>query len=722
MDTPTQSITGLIERITFHNEENGFCILKVKAKGHKNLITVVGSLATANAGEWIEATGTWIHDHHYGQQFKALQLLLTPPTTLEGIEKYLASGLIKGIGPVYAKKIVQTFGEDVFEIIENNPKVLGTVPGLGPYRCNRIVSGWADQQSIRSIMLFLHNHNISTAQAARIYKVYGNEAVRLIQENPYRLAQDIRGIGFLSADKVAEKLGIDKSSLIRAQAGLLYTLIKAKEEGHCGLPVEELISDCQLSLGIDKELLIQALELERQKGSVVQDAIDGHLCVFSSTLYFAEKGIAARLQQLNTPELPWPTIDIPEAIKWVEERNKISLSETQKQALTTTLSHKITIITGGPGVGKTTLLNSILQILKAKQMQLALCAPTGRAAKRMTETTRLPAKTIHRLLNINPITGIFSYNEYCPFPCDVMVIDEISMVDVPLMHGLLKAIPDHAAIILVGDQDQLPSVGPGQVLADLIASQTIPFIHLTETFRQAASSIIISVANSINKGIMPDLQGYGSASDFFFIENHHPEQALRTIVDLVTKRLPLKLGYSPLQDIQVLSPMSRGLCGTRTLNTELQKALNPVTTSSIQKFGCWYSVGDKVMQTENNYTKEVYNGDIGFIEMIDCEENQVVINFDNRKIAYDLHELDEIALAYALTIHKSQGSEYPVVIIPILTQHQAMLQKNLIYTGITRGKKLVILVGQKQALAMAIDNQNSVRRWSMLGNHQKKRI
>ena len=615
--SPEETLNGLIERVTFHNPETGFCVLKVKAKGHKDLIVVIGACAVVTAGEWIEAGGFWIQDRQYGQQFKALRLRATPPTTLEGIEKYLGSGMIKGIGPVYASKLVKAFGETVFTVIEEDPERLKTVSGIGPYRREKIITGWAAQKAIRDIMLFLHSHGISTARAVRIYKTYGDKAIELIRQNPYRLAQDIHGIGFVSADKIAMSLGIEKTSVVRCRAGISYALIKATDEGHCGLHTPILLKSCQELLEVEESLVSQALNLELQQGNVIKDKIKTTECIFLGSLYASERGIAERLHILSQGPLPWPQIDTDKAIIWVEGKHSIALSASQKQALKQTLEAKVMIITGGPGVGKTTLLRSLLKILKAKDTNILLAAPTGRAAKRLEETTGLEARTIHRLLEMNPLAGGFSKTEQNPLVCDLVVVDEVSMLDVPLFYALLKAIPPNAALLLVGDADQLPSVGPGQVLADMIASKGLPCIHLTEVFRQAASSKIISVAHSINQGVLPKLQGYGMDSDFFFLEANEPEEALNLVIDLTTRRLPEKLGLNPLNDIQILSPMARGMVGARTLNLELQKALNPPNEHSVQKFGWNFSVHDKVMQIQNNYQKEIYNGDIGIIKHID---------------------------------------------------------------------------------------------------------
>ncbi len=710
-----EAITGLVERVTYHNAENGFCVLRVNVKGHKDLVTIVGNLSIISPGEFVQASGGWIHDRQHGAQFKAQFLKSTPPTSLEGIEKYLASGMIKGVGPVYAKKLVAAFGENVFEIIEASPHRLREVTGVGQNLAAQITKGWADQRIIRDIMLFLHSHKISTARAVRIYKTYGARAIEVITLDPYRLARDIRGIGFVSADTIAQQIGIEKTSVLRARAGIAYALTKAMDDGHCGIPQHMLLSSAQELLDIPGELVSQALDLELGCENVVQETIEGTDCIFLSGLFFAEKAIAKKLIALTQSPLPWSSIDTALALKRVEEQTAVSLSQTQKQAIEIALASKVMVITGGPGVGKTTLVNSILKILQTQKLQIALAAPTGRAAKRLFECTGMEAKTLHRLLETNPIKGEFGKNEGSPLACDLLIIDETSMVDIPLMHAVVKALPKTAALILVGDIDQLPSVGPGQVLSDLIHSNTIPVIRLTEVFRQALTSQIITAAHTINQGNMPELKVSSEGeSDFYFIQASTPEDALDKIIKMLKERIPLKFGFSPLTDIQVLCPMGRGIVGTKNLNAELQKALNPPTDLSISRFGWTFGVGDKVMQIENNYDKNVYNGDIGIITAISHEESEVVISYDERLVVYEFGECDEIVLAYATTIHKSQGSEYPAVIIPLMMQHYTMLKRNLIYTGITRGKKLVIVIGEKKALALAVKQSGEQRRWSSL--------
>jgi exodeoxyribonuclease V alpha subunit len=711
--TPTEVLAGLVDRVTFHNPENGFCVLRVKARGQRDLITVLGHAAMISAGEFVQVSGTWINDRTHGVQFRASFLKATAPTTVEGIEKYLASGMIRGIGPVYAKKLVRAFGEAVFDVIEQEPPRLRDVTGIGPKRAERIIAGWAEQKVIREIMLFLHSNGVSTSRAVRIYKTYGVDAVQLISENPYRLARDIRGIGFRTADQIAGKLGIEKTALIRVRAGISYALAEAMDDGHCGLPAEELVALTRELLEVPAELVETALSLELQGGAVIADDLDGRRCVFLAGLHRAEREIAEKLKALAVGKPPWPLIDADKAIPWVEKRTKLALAETQIEAVRVSLASKVLVITGGPGVGKTTLVNSILKILGAKAIAIALCAPTGRAAKRLSESTGLEAKTMHRLLETDPRTGAFRRTEEAPLDCDLLVVDETSMVDVPLMRALLRVLPDVAALLLVGDVDQLPSVGPGQVLADVIASGAVPVVRLTEVFRQAAESRIIVNAHRINQGLMPDLASVESG-DFFFVDATDPDEGVRKLLAIVRERIPKRFGFDPIRDIQVLCPMNRGGLGARSLNIELQTALNSPGEIRVERFGWTFCPGDKVMQVENDYDKEVYNGDLGVVSRIDMEEGELTVDFDGRDLTYGFGELDELVLAYATTIHKSQGSEYPAVVIPLSTQHYPMLQRNLVYTGVTRGKRLVVLVGQRKALAIAVKGARARRRWSKL--------
>jgi exodeoxyribonuclease V alpha subunit len=713
VQAPAETLSGVLERVTYHNAENGFCVLRVKARGQRDLIVVTGHAAVINAGEFISATGGWVNDREHGLQFKATHITTTQPTTLEGIEKYLGSGMIRGIGPTYARALVHAFGEAVFDLIEQQPERLREVTGIGAKRAARIVAGWADQKAIREIMLFLHAQGVGTSRAVRIFKTYGQEAIALITENPYRLSRDIRGIGFRTADQVAAKLGIEKEATIRLRAGLSFGLSEATGDGHCGLPVADLIKSTAALIEVRADLIAAALDLELREGELIADTVAGAPCVFLAGLYRSEQGIAERLKLLSAGRPSWPVIDVDRAIPWVESRTKVTLAPSQRDALRLAVASKVLVITGGPGVGKTTLVNSILKVLQAKGVGVVLCAPTGRAAKRLTESTGLDGRTIHRLLEADPSNGGFKRNEENPLSCDLLVVDEASMVDVPLMRALIRALPDRGALLLVGDVDQLPSVGPGQVLADIIASEAVPVIRLTEVFRQAATSRIITNAHRINQGLMPELT-VPEGSDFYFIDAAEPEDALRKLLTMVKSRIPGRFGLDPVRDIQVLCPMNRGSLGARSLNIALQEALNPPGAVHVQRFGWTFTQGDKVMQTTNDYERDVFNGDLGIITAIDMEDGALTVNFDGRAVEYSFGELDELVLAYATTIHKAQGSEYPVVVIPISTQHYTMLARNLVYTGVTRGKQLVILVGQRKALAIAIRNGGARRRWSKL--------
>jgi exodeoxyribonuclease V alpha subunit len=563
-------------------------------------------------------------------------------------------------------------------------------------------------------MVFLHSHGIGTARAVRIYKTYGADAIQVMTENPFRLARDIRGIGFKIADAIAMRLGIEKTAMIRIRAGISYALTQAMDEGHCGLPTDELVPLAAELLGAPSELVEAALGLEVGEGTVIADTVDGIPCVFLGGLYRAERVIAERLTRLIEGPLPWTHINAERALPWVERKIGLVLAKSQAVAISQALRSKTLVITGGPGVGKTTIVNAILRILAAKGVQLLLCAPTGRAAKRMTEATGFEAKTIHRLLEVDPKSGGFRRGSEHPLACDLLVIDEASMVDVLLMQALLRAVPDRAALLIVGDIDQLPSVGPGQVLADVIASGSVPVVQLTEVFRQATQSRIITSAHRINRGSLPDLSKPEGESDFYFVQADNPTIAAARIVELVKTRIPQHFGLDPIRDIQVLCPMNRGGIGARSLNIDLQAVLNPAGERKVDRFGWTFAPGDKVMQIENDYDKEVYNGDIGYIRHVDPEEGELSVHFDGRTVCYGFGELDTLVPAYAATIHKSQGSEYPAVVIPVLTQHYAMLHRNLLYTGITRGKRLVVLVGQKKAIAIAVRNVSGRRRWSKL--------
>lgn len=707
-ESPADGLSGLVERVTFRSEDTGFSVLKVKVKGRRDLVPVVGTVAAVTPGEWITAEGRWERNRDHGMQLRATSIRCQAPTSLEGIEKYLGSGLIKGIGPVYAKKLVEKFGEKVFDIIENSSARLQEVDGIGSGRRQQIKAAWAEQRVVREIMVFLHSHGISTSRALRVYKLYGEDAIARIRANPYLLARDIPGIGFKSADAVGDKLGFGHDSILRARGGLQHILSEATGEGHTALPRSVLLDETAKLLGVDEDVVRGALEREVADGQLVAEDIAGEPVVFLPALRAAENVIAETILRLATQPPAYPALDFDKALTWVQERTKKVLSPSQQDALRRVLSSRLVVVTGGPGVGKTTLLDSLLKILAAKKVRFQLCAPTGRAAKRMGESTGQPAVTIHRLLEYLP-SGGFKRGSGCPLETDLLVVDEFSMVDVPLMASLCRALPAGASLVLVGDPDQLPSVGPGSVLADLLATEAVPSVRLTEIFRQAEASEIVRAAHDIRHGRVPAAEG-AKGADFAFMHREEPEVISDLVLRLVREEIPKRLRLDPVRDVQVLAPMHRGSLGIRQLNVVLQAALNPprADRAEIERFGTKFRVGDKVLQTRNNYDKEVFNGDIGRILAIDHDEREVVVEVDSRRVAYDFGELDEIEPAYAISIHKSQGSEFPAVVLPLAMQHFLLLQRNLLYTGVTRGKQLVVVAGQRKALGTAV-RQNDTR-------------
>lgn len=714
-----EKLDGQIERVVFRNEENGFCVLRVKVRGRKDPVTVTGTVPTVNSGEWLSADGEWSTDPRHGPQFKAEQLRMSQPDTLEGIEKYLASGLIRGIGKEYAARLVKAFGRDVFDVIENASGKLLKVEGIGRQRKDNIKKAWDEQKNVRQIMAFLFSHGVSTTRAFRIHKTYGDEAIERVQRDPYCLCRDIRGIGFLIADRIAMRLGIAKDSDLRARAGLEFVLGELTASGHCAYVRNDLLSRTAELLEIELVIIERALDYSVEAKRLVRrtDA-QGRDLIYLPKLYFAEMELAERLQLLRTGKHPCPAIDFEKALAWVQQKAGIELAAAQRAALRTAVEAKVMVITGGPGVGKTTLVNSVLMVLKVKKLRVALCAPTGRAAKRMAETTGMEAKTIHRLLQYNPGTGGFVHEADNPLECDVLIVDESSMIDVVLAARLLDAVPLHAAVIIVGDADQLPSVGPGRVLQDIIASGAVPVAHLNEVFRQAATSRIVTNAHRINAGTLPEFPADGETGDCYFVEADDPEKALALVGKMVRHSIPQRFGFRPMDDIQILTPMQKGELGARNLNQMMQQLLNP-SGDEVERFGVVYRTGDKVMQTENDYDKEVYNGDIGRIVSIDADNTEMKIDFDGRRVTYDFRELDALVLSYAITIHKSQGSEYPCVLIPMHTQHYVLLQRSLIYTALTRARKLAIILGTKKALSLAVNRAESRERITTLAERLK---
>ena len=713
-------LEGQIERITYTNEENGFTIAKLKVYGRPDLVTVVGNLMAPTPGEILKLKGEWTNHPKYGEQFKIVHYKTTVPASVYGIQKYLGSGLIKGIGPVMAKRIVKTFGEQTLDIIEDEIDKLEQVTGIGRKRIKMIRKAWDDQKEIRDVMLFLQGHGVSSGYATKIFKQYGDRSIQVVKENPYRLATDIFGIGFVTADHIAERLGFDKNSQLRSEAGILYVLHQLADEGNVYFPFEPLIDKCKEILGVEGEIIVKAVDTIANEKKIVVEKINertGELKktnrVYLTKFHVTETGIASRIKALLKAPKSIRNFDSSKAASWVQEQLSIDLAENQVQALRSASENKIMVITGGPGTGKTTIINALLKIFSGLKVRIMLAAPTGRAAKRMSEATGYEAKTIHRLLEYSIRKGGFQKDDEHPLECDLIIVDEASMIDTILMYHLLKAIPLKATFILVGDVNQLPSVGAGNVLRDIIASDIIPVVRLNEIFRQAKESQIIVNAHKINNGLLPYPTPSGPKDDFYFIEQEDPENVLRIILELVSDRVPRRFGFDPVNDIQVLSPMHKGTVGAGNLNLELQRQLNP-NEDGVTRGNRAFRTGDKVMQIKNNYDKEVFNGDIGRVTRVDPELREVDISFDGGNVPYDFTDLDEIVLAYAVSVHKSQGSEYPAIIIPLLTQHYMLLQRNLIYTAITRGKKLVIVVGTRKALAIGVKNDKTRKRYTFL--------
>lgn len=715
------SLEGTVERITFYSEADGYTVARLVPTGRRHQVTIVGRLPGIQPGETLALEGQWREHREHGRQFEVHNYRSLMPATIDGIRRYLGSGLIKGIGPTTARKITETFGKYTLDIIEREPERLAEVPGLGRKKAEQIRRAWQAQQQIKQVMLFLQELGLPTGLAVRIYKHYGDEAITLVQSQPYRLADEVYGIGFVTADQIAAGLGIPHDDPARISAGLRYVLSTATDDGHCFLPRHELLRRSIALLAITAEQASAVLDDPEQRGNIdtVAAGIPDEAAIYLRPLALAEQGLASAVHRiLCTPSAVtgfYRGANWPRVFAHLASRRGMQLSARQQEAVRIALSHKICLLTGSPGTGKTTCLRSFIMLLEARGYRPLLAAPTGRAARRLAEATGAPATTIHRLLDYSPRQGgQFRRNAEWPLECDFLVIDEVSMLDVLLANHLLKALPCHAGLLLVGDADQLPSVGPGRVLADLIASGAVPHIHLEEIFRQAAGSGIAHNARRINQGEAPLLNEF---ADFFFFHAPDAEHCSRLTVELVTERIPRRFGYDPRAAIQVLAPLNKGVAGVAGLNRELQAALNPPTASKAERqYGNnSFRIGDRVMQIRNNYDLDVYNGDIGTIVAIDTAEQQLHLRYeDQRQVVYSFDELDELALAYCLSIHKSQGGEYPVVVIPLLMQHFALLQRNLLYTAITRARELVVLVGDRRAIETAVANDRTVERYSGL--------
>jgi exodeoxyribonuclease V alpha subunit len=712
--SPENTISGTVERVTFQSPESGFCVLRIRVEGLQALVTVVGTAPDIKAGQWIDASGQWIQDPKFGNQLRADQLRISKPAGIDGMRKYLASGLVPGIGPGFAERLIEAFGQDVFDVIDNHPERLLEVEGIGRQRQSRILASWAEQKTVREVMVFLQGHGVSTGLAYRIFKKYGTGSIQRVEKDPYCLARDLRGVGFLSADRIAGNLGISGADPSRVSAGTEHVMQEIAKEGHTAYPRDELQGRVVELLAVEADTVVRAIDEGLSSGRLL--SVEGTTMVALRARHRAEKELAADFLGLAASARDHQVNDLEECLARVEKETGLTLAESQRKAVRLALSCRLLVITGGPGVGKTTLLDSILKIHTTDGKKVVACAPTGRAAKRLAESTGLEARTIHRLLDFNPGTGRFRHDRENPLAGDVFVVDEFSMVDAMLAWQFVRALPPNASLLLVGDVDQLPSVGPGRVLGDTIDSGRVPVARLNEVFRQAAQSAIVTNAHRINSGMVPldGRRGPGAGlEDFYFIEREDPEVIADLVVDLVARRLPSRLNLNPIEDIQVLTPMKRGVLGTGNLNHRLQEALNP-EGKSFNRQGVLWREGDKVMQTVNNYDKDVFNGDIGVVEKVDRDEPQLLVRFAQQRVSYDPGDIDELMHSFAVSIHKSQGSEFPVVVLPLHTQHYMLLQKNLLYTGVTRGRRLVVLVGSRRAVQVAVGRTDSNRRMTML--------
>ena len=704
-----EQLQGEVERLVYSSGESGFTICRLRVPGRDDLVTVVGPMPGIQPGERLLARGRWVDHPRHGYQFQADSYRSLLPAGANAIRRYLASGLVRGIGPVLAGRLVDRFGEETLQIIQDQPERLTEAPGVGPRRVASIERAWAEQREIRNVMLFLQGYGVSAAYATRIYRTYGQDAVRIVRENPYRLAQDVRGIGFVTADRIAREMGIDEHSSFRAQAALEHLLQEQTGEGHVFARVAELTDACRRRFDLPQELIEEAVARLEGAGRIMREGE----AVFLRGLYLAERAAADAIRALAASPMHRREFDASAAVAWANRRMGVALTEEQEQAVHGAVTQKVFVVTGGPGTGKTTILRAVLSILTALRQRVVLAAPTGRAAKRLGEAASHEAQTLHRLLEFRPGEGRFGRNAEHPLEADAVVVDETSMLDILLCYRLLQAVPRHASVLFAGDADQLPSVGPGKVLGDILESGTVPFVHLERIFRQGDRSGIVEAAHRINRGLLPSRAAAGSPGDFYIVEVDEPEAAADTVVRLCAERIPARFGLHPMRDVQVLCPMNRGSIGTRQLNDRLREALNPCGVE-VTRFGRTFRTGDRVLQSVNNYDKDVFNGDQGGITEVDVVAGRITVVFDETHVDYDFSELDELQPSYSMTVHRAQGSEWPAVVVPVMTQHYPMLQRNLLYTAVTRGRKLVVVVGSRRALAIAARNNRPRERNTML--------